>query len=68
MLRYMYRLALPGGRRVIIAYLPAKTDVPPSTQPQKTPLPQHFDRAFAQAGLHFAHAPFEPSRRGKRTR
>lgn len=67
MLRYFYRLALPGGRRVVVAYYPPK---PPSEQNLRKIVevqPPKYDRIFAQGGI-FAQQPQLPvSKRGKRT-
>ncbi len=52
MLRYLYRFALPGGRRVIIAYFPPKPVEKENFVPQKEPDPLYYDRVFAQAGLY----------------
>ena len=50
MLRYLYSLALPGGRRVVVVYYPPK----PETElrqpvPVRAPIP--FDRSFAALGV-----------------
>ena len=52
MLRYLYRFALPGGRRVVIAYFPPKAETPVEVEPIKDKDPLYYDRVFAQAGLY----------------
>lgn len=52
MLRYLYRLALPGGRKVMLVYYPAH---PPQIE-NPTPLPPdpepHFDAAMGRLGYY----------------
>ncbi len=52
MLRTLYRFALPGGRRVVIAYFPPKPAEKAKRTPAPDPDPLHFDRIFVQAGLY----------------
>jgi len=52
MLRYLHRFALPGGRRVVVAYFPPKPEEKVVDAPLKQPDPLYFDRVFAQAGLY----------------
>ena len=78
MLRSLFRFALPGGRRLIIAYYPPKPVSQDDIEPVKDPNPLYYDRNFAQAGLysgalyprwiphHSRHD--QPTPRGKRTR
>lgn len=76
MLRYLYRFALPGGRRVIIAYFPPKPVKKEELTPIKEPDPLYYDRLFAQAGLYsggldprwLTHRSKHDLPRGKRTR
>jgi len=78
MLRYIYRFALPGRRRVVIAYFPPKPEKKEKVTPLKQPNPHHYDRVFAQAGLYsggleprwLTHRSRHdaPTPRGKRTR
>jgi len=67
MLRYFYRLALPGGRRVVVAYYPPK---PPKEQDlrkvSEVQLPK-YDRIFAQGGIFTPLSQPPVSKRGKRT-
>lgn len=56
MLRYLYSLALPGGRRVVVVYFPPK----PETEPKRayvTGRPDSFDQGLAQLGLHSGFTP-----------
>ena len=51
MLRYLYRLALPGGRRLLVVYYPPKpvdntVPKPVVSRPNDT-----FDRTHLQVGL-----------------
>lgn len=67
MLRYLYRLALPGGRRVVVVYYPPK---PPEEQNLRTVPevePPKYDRIFAQGGVFVPISQQPTSKRGKRT-
>jgi len=52
MLRYFYRFALPGRRRVVIAYFPPKPVEVEEVEPLHQADPLYYDRIFAQAGLY----------------
>lgn len=51
MLRYLYRLALPGGRRLLVVYYPPKPESKRPAKPIVAPARPEFDRTFAQIGL-----------------
>jgi|GEM_PF-3268730 len=51
MLRTLYRFALPGGRRVIVAYFPPEKEKKAIDVPAYQPDLVKYDRLFAQAGL-----------------
>ena len=51
MLRYMFRFALPGGRRVVVAYFPPNDEPATEAKPAKPQIEQPFDRVFAAHGM-----------------
>lgn len=68
MLRYLYRLGLPGGRRVLIVYYPPKKAViEDEIVPQKRPELPNYDRIFASAGLYSEAFDVTKPSRGKKT-
>lgn len=50
MLRYLYSLALPGGRRVVVVYYPPKPETEPN-RPYVAGRPETKDEGLAQLGL-----------------
>lgn len=67
MLRYFYRLALPGGRRVVVVYYPPKPQAEQNFRKETEVAPPDFDRIFAQGGVLLPLASHPTSTRGKRT-
>lgn len=68
MLRTLVRFGLPGGRRVLLVYLPAKAKKTKKQIPAvQTELPD-YDRIFAQAGLYSPGFASYRRPRGKRTK
>jgi len=51
MLRYLYRLALPGGRRLVVVCYPPKPELKTVPKPRVSPPGPEFDRSLAQIGL-----------------
>ena len=64
------RFALPGGRRVVVAYRPAKDEPATARKPMKVAKPPRFDRTFGQLGFFVPMQDLSNRERGrpKRTR